>query len=147
MNRRPYKFTARKRAAFLKLLTEGQRRGAAAEAVGVTRQTAQQTYALESDFASQVDEAELAANEPVEDALYQAAVSGNVRAEEVWLYNRLPDRWKDQRNVSGSLNLRVIDVRKEAERLAKDLGLSVEQVLQEAGLLTVATQASVCSWP
>ena len=37
------------------------------------------------------------ANDLVEDALYQAAISGNVRAIEIWLYNRSPEKWADRR--------------------------------------------------
>lgn len=137
MSAKPYKFTARRREAFLALLRDGARRGAAADQVGVTRQTVRMAYQADPDFRAAVDQAEMDANEPVEDALYQAAIAGNVRAIEVWLYNRTGERWKDQRNVSGSLSLKVIDVRIEAQKLAKQYGLTMEQVLQEAGLLDV----------
>jgi hypothetical protein len=48
-------------------------------------------------FAEEVERAEMEANETVENALFEAAQSGNVVAIQVWLYNRMPDRWKDKR--------------------------------------------------
>jgi len=48
-------------------------------------------------FAAEVERAEMEANETVENALYEAALSGNVVACQVWLYNRTPERWKDKR--------------------------------------------------
>ena len=50
-------------------------------------------------FRDAVDQAEMDANECVEDALFAAAVGGNVTAQQVWLYNRAPERWKDRRNI------------------------------------------------
>ena len=38
-------------------------------------------------------------NDIVEDALFDAAESGNVTAIQVYLYNRVPERWSDKRNV------------------------------------------------
>jgi len=50
-------------------------------------------------FAEAMLEAELEANELVEQALYKTALGGNVTAQQVWLYNRDPARWSDKRNV------------------------------------------------
>ena len=102
MSRRVVKFNDRRKKEFLDALRTGSRRGAAAESVGVTRQTV--WYAMQDDtgFAEAVEQAEMDANELVEDALYQAAQSGNVVACQVWLYNRMPARWKDQRNMQVS---------------------------------------------
>lgn len=96
------KFGAVKRAAFLTALREGSRRGAAAEAVGISRETVRLAYNADPDFAAQVEQAEMDANEPVEDALYQAALAGNVVAAQVWLYNRMPERWQDRRRVDAT---------------------------------------------
>lgn len=85
---------------YLSALAQGQRRGVAARAAGVTRDTIVRWRRLDPDFAAAAEEAELDAHEQVEDALYQAAVSGNVTAIQVYLYNRLPDRWRDQRNLN-----------------------------------------------
>jgi len=88
----------------LELLREGSRRGTAAHAVGVTRQTVSEHKKRDPEFAALADDAEMDANEEVEDALYMAATSGNVVAAQVWLYNRWPDRWKDKRNIGVSVD-------------------------------------------
>jgi hypothetical protein len=51
------------------------------------------------EFAAAEQEAEMDATENIEDALYRAAIGGNVTAMQVWLYNRCPDRWRDRRNL------------------------------------------------
>lgn len=93
------KFSTLKRAAYLDLLRQGNRRGAAAEAVGVHRDTIRNTMIADPEFAAAVDAAEMDANEVVEDALFLQAKKGNTTAIQVWLYNRNPSRWKDQRNL------------------------------------------------
>jgi hypothetical protein len=98
-NGKPYKFDTHKKEKFLALLREGSRRGKAAKAVGVTRQTVAEHCRADPDFAAQVSTAEIVADELVEDALYTAAINGNVVACQVWLYNRQPERWKDRRAI------------------------------------------------
>jgi hypothetical protein len=93
----PYKFTAAKQQEYLDLLATGARRGAAAKAVGITRQMVNHHFQSNEDFAKAVDIAELSANEIVEDAMFRTAVDGNVTAQQVWLYNRDPDHWTDRR--------------------------------------------------
>lgn len=83
--------------AYLDALRQGARRGAAAQAAGVTRTTINEWKHDDPDFAAAEIAAELEANELVEDALFQAAVSGNVTAIQVWLYNRMGSRWADRR--------------------------------------------------
>jgi len=100
-----YKFTETKKAEFLSVLRDGSRRIAACQAIGIHHQTFVAHYKKSSEFAKQVDLAEMEANERVEDALYQAALSGNVTAIQVWLYNRMPDTWADKRQVSGKLEM------------------------------------------
>ncbi len=50
-------------------------------------------------FAEAVSEAESDAIGKVENALFEAAISGNVTAIQVYLYNRAPKRWTDKRNI------------------------------------------------
>jgi hypothetical protein len=95
-----YKMTPERVAKYLDSLRAGNRRGMAARAAGITRDTVWRWRRLDPDFAHDEAQAELDAHEDVEDALYQAAISGNVTAIQVWLYNRMPDRWRDQRNLS-----------------------------------------------
>jgi hypothetical protein len=42
------------------------------------------------EFKKAISQAELEANQKVENALFEAAMSGNVTAIQVWLYNRMP---------------------------------------------------------
>lgn len=93
------KLTAKRRELYLQALREGKRRGAAAREIGMTRQALWWVRQNDAEFGAAAEEAELEANEVIEDALYQAAQAGNVVAVQVWLYNRMPDRWRDQRNL------------------------------------------------
>lgn len=99
MAKDPIKFTDAKRQAYLDALSEqGLGRCAAAKAAGVSRETVSDYIKDHPEFADLRDEAELLANEKVESALFQAATTGkSVTAMQVWLYNRMPGRWKDQR--------------------------------------------------
>ena len=93
------KFGSNKKRVFLEALRGGARRGAAARSVGISRETIRLHMHKDDGFRNAVDEAETGANECVEDALFVAAVGGHVTACQVWLYNRMPDRWADRRNV------------------------------------------------
>jgi hypothetical protein len=95
--RGPYKFDAERKEAYLAELRKGTRRHAAARAVGISPSTVCLHIRDDEEFRRARDLAEQEANETVEDALYQAALSGNVVACQVWLYNRWPDRWADKR--------------------------------------------------
>lgn len=97
------KFDTLKREEYLQCISNGMRRGTAAKHVGVTRQTIFLHMQNDEVFKKAVSEAELDADEPVEDALYAAAKSGNVVAIQVWLYNRQPDKWADKRKVTTEL--------------------------------------------
>jgi len=70
---------------FLHHLRQGMRRGAAAELLGFSRMTVIDYIEEHPDFEKKVLDAEGEANEHVEEALYQAAVSGNVAAARAWL--------------------------------------------------------------
>ena len=113
MTIKSYKFTDNKKDEYLELLRQGGRRYASAKAVGVTPQTVNAHVKDDPNFAKAVDEAEVEANEQVEDALFMTATSGNVTAMQVWLYNRAPGRWTDKRQsehkVTGSLGIQIVD--------------------------------------
>lgn len=91
------KFNATKRAAYLEKLKEGGRRGASAQEIGIVYETVRAHLHSDPAFKIAVEDAEMEANELVEDALREAALAGNVVACQVWLYNRDPERWKDRR--------------------------------------------------
>lgn len=91
-----YKFTKKRRDEFLELLASGGRRMASARAVGVDPRTVERAMVSDESFRELVHRAEMEANEFVVDALYQAAVSGNVTAVTLWLTNRDRDHWVKQ---------------------------------------------------
>lgn len=96
---KPYKLTDKKKELYLDALRRGLRRGAAAESIGMKRWAIRRAAIADPEFAAAIEAAELDAVEAVEDALYDAALSGNVVAIQVVLYNRAPGRWADRRNL------------------------------------------------
>ena len=86
MRNKPRKrFTLAPQLEFLTHLRAGMRRGAAAELLGFNRMTVMDFIEDHPEFEKKVLDAEGQANEHVEEALYQAAVSGNVAAARAWL--------------------------------------------------------------
>lgn len=105
------KFDDIKRERFLGLLKEGGRRLSTCQAIGIDYKTFQRAMELDPAFGEAVSMAEATANEVIENALYKSAKGyyegegdqrryypGNVTAQQVYLYNRNPDKWKDARN-------------------------------------------------
>ena len=93
------KFDGSKKQIYLDLIREGKGRVLAAREIGVNIKTVDRHMASDSDFKKAVSLSETEVNQKVENALYEAAVSGNVTAIQVWLYNRDPKRWADRRNI------------------------------------------------
>lgn len=97
------KFDEIKRAEYLKLLRQGKNKSLAAHDAAVSCDTVQRYCNLNPEFQREVSKAEIAGAKlrvgRVEDALYEAAASGNVTAIQVFLYNRAADRWSDRRAV------------------------------------------------
>ena len=98
MSRRE-KFDAARKEVFLDLLRKGIRRTNACKKVGIHRDTFNAHVNKNPKFAEAVMQAEMDANELVEQALFNNALKGNVTAQQVWLYNRDPERWADKRNL------------------------------------------------
>ena len=96
---RKRKFDERRQGAYLNQIRDGMRRTRAAEAVGINYRTVYQERLNNPEFAEKERLAEMEACDVVEDALYNAAISGNIRAIEMWLYNRFPTRWTDKRDT------------------------------------------------
>lgn len=94
----PIKFTKERQEAYLDLLRKGIRRGAAARKIGLHRTTVTNYSNNHPKFAAAVVQAEMDANDLVEQAMFKSAIEGNVTAQQVWLYNRDPERWSDRRN-------------------------------------------------
>lgn len=101
-------FTKPLQEQYLDHLKNGMRRGAAAEVLGLPRKLVLDHIALHDDFEAKVIDAEAEATEHVEEALYQAAISGNVAAAKIWLDYKagrggLPERndgWDPNREMA-----------------------------------------------
>lgn len=100
--REPYKFTEEKQAEYLQLLADGGRRHASAYKIGITPANICAKRKSDPEFRKAMDLAERIANEHVESAMYKSAIKGNVTAQQVWLYNRMPNKWKDARGRDGA---------------------------------------------
>jgi len=94
------KFGKQRKETYIDALSKGLRKCRAAEEAGVSVQTVWRHRKTDPDFAEAEQGAEIQACDVVEDALYELAKSGNVRAIEVWLYNRNPDRWQYRRDAT-----------------------------------------------
>lgn len=92
-----YKFDDLKKATYVRLIRQGVRRVRAAEYVGVTYATVMEHFQRFPEFLADVNEAEMARVDEVEEALFESAIQGNVIAQQVVLYNRRSDEWADQR--------------------------------------------------
>ena len=93
----PSKFDFAKQDEYLKMRRLGVGKRRAAQSVGMTREGVRQHAKNHEDFALLDKQAPDHANEAIESALFQSALKGNVTAQQVWLYNRDPARWKDMR--------------------------------------------------
>lgn len=51
------------------------------------------------DMGQIIDTIESYKDQTVEEALYKNARTGNVTAQQVWLYNRVPSKWRDTKRV------------------------------------------------
>lgn len=78
-------FSPAKREQYLQHIREGVQRGAAADLVQLDRLKVREFIAKNRPFRILVEDAEVDATEHVQEALYQAAVSGNVAASKAWL--------------------------------------------------------------
>ena len=93
MSRKPYKFTAPRRALVLQAISEGKTRTAAMESLGLARQTLTMAMKRDPEFAALVEAAEMPVHEAVESALLKSAKGGNVTAQIFYLCNRAKERW------------------------------------------------------
>lgn len=110
------KFDSIKRKRYLDLLADGNTRYNSAYAAGVSHELVRQYRMATPGWKEEEGFAEALANGKVANALFQAALDGNVTAIQVWLYNRASDQWKDKRNVEhsgpsgGPIQLGIVEV-------------------------------------
>lgn len=81
---------------FVTLLRKGKLRFEACRQLEVTPTQVQYAYRNDPDFRADVDSALLEATEPIEGALYQAALAGEPWAVQKWLQHRDKERWGPQ---------------------------------------------------
>ena len=93
------KFDKQKKLRYLELLADGIGRVKASKDVGVHIVTVERHINKNQAFKDACSLAEMEADEEVENALFEAARSGNVPAAFGWLYNRRPEKWQDRRNL------------------------------------------------
>lgn len=113
----------------------GRTRTTAAAAAGVTPETVGLHRAADDVFRAMETQAELDRDGAVEGALRQAAVEKlNVPAIQTYLYNRMPEQWKDQRSVAvtGQVTLAALVESIEDEGLKDAEGVKVSDVAQPA---------------
>lgn len=100
--RKPKLFSKRKQKAYLELLSKGNRRMAAARAIGMDPRTVRRHAAKYSAFRDARDDAEMGALEMVEDTIYRRAQEGHVGAGIFILCNRDPKKWRDVKAIEMS---------------------------------------------
>ena len=99
------KFDKQKKIRYLELLADGIGRVKASKDVGIHIVTVERHLNKNQAFRDACSLAEMEADEEVENALFEAARSGNVAAAFGWLYNRQPDKWQDRRNSRAERSL------------------------------------------
>lgn len=104
---KPYKFDKEMQAKFCDCIARGLRISQAAQSCGINRSTYLDYYSADPEFKRAVDEAEEAATDRVENALFEAAVSGDVKAQTVWLFNRRKHSWSDSKNLKVDANIQA----------------------------------------
>ena len=125
MSRKPYKFTAPRRALVLKAISDGKTRSAAMESLGLARQTLTMAMKRDPEFAALVEAAEMPVHEAVESALLKSAKSGNVTSMIFYLCNRVPGRWQHVNQVRVDTK---IDVHVGAEQALQAKIMSMAQL-------------------
>lgn len=83
-----FTMTAEQQEEFLEHMRAGLRRGAAAYAMDLTRLQVADYIEADEEFRHRVEDAESEAHEHVEEAIYQAALSGSVAAARLWMNMR-----------------------------------------------------------
>lgn len=122
---RPSKFTPDRVERILTALRAGNTRMAAAAYAGVHRDTLADWMARHSAFSADVQKAEADAEVRHVANIAKAAQDGNWTASAWWLERRRHQDW-------GKVDRVEVNIRREAERLADELGLDATEILAEA---------------
>jgi len=98
--------------AILQSLSQGSSTVKACKAVDITPATFWNWRQDDKELDKQVNGVIASRTQIVEDALYMAAMKGNITAQIFWLKNRASDRWADKYDHSGKIDLtfKLLDV-------------------------------------
>lgn len=117
-------------SVFFKHLETGARVSEAAKRAGMEYKTVRSRYRADPEFRERWDLAEAQAAEPVENALYDAAVNGNVPGALAWLGKRSPERWPNDKIQIETKNVYELDA---SDRIGNIISL-MAQLQQRAEL-------------
>lgn len=124
---------------YLGCIRTGDLRYEAARSVGVTPRHVQLFAANHPEFADALADAEAEAAEPIERAVYEAAVAGEEWAVKLWLGRRQKDRWGETK-AAGTTNNIVIVTADELADLEARLA-SRQRELSSGGALIVDAES------
>lgn len=85
---------------FFKLIEKGARPSEACKQAGVTMNGYYTKMREDPEFKERMVQAEAIASEPIEEAVKEAAIGGNVQAQKLWLEKRSPDRWPSDKRLT-----------------------------------------------
>jgi len=120
----PYttKIREKKKKAALESLAKGSSINQACKAAQIDKTTLWRWRKKSKKFNDKVLTILDSRTQTVEDALYKAAIDGDVKAQIFWLKNRGYDRWRDryEQNLGGNLNFKIISAVPRPEEMKKE---------------------------
>lgn len=99
------KFEKELQTEFCNCISRGLRVSHASAACGISRSTFYRHLETDPEFKLAYEDAEETANDNVEHALYTAAMEGDVKAQQIWLYNKRRNAWADSKNIKLDANV------------------------------------------
>lgn len=116
---------------YIRNLIKGNRVSEAAKAAGLNYRQIVNRRKVDPDFIELEMQAEQQAAEPVENALYEAAISGNVPAAIKWLEKRASQRWPGDKVQVEQKNVLELDATDNVKNIIELMGK-----LQQRGAIT-----------
>lgn len=106
---RPSSFDERLIAPLLLAAEKGAKDEELAAALGVSTRTFSRWKSAHPDFCQALKNSKSAADDLMEESLYEAGLAGNTTAQIFWLKNRRPAEWRDVHkiDVSGTVKLEL----------------------------------------
>lgn len=129
---RPSKRTPEREARIAEALRAGNTRKAACAYGGISQSQFAEWLARFHDFRDTIEKAEADAEVRAVAQIATAAQAGTWQAAAWWLERRRPDDYGRRDRIE-------VTVRRQAEKMAADLGLDVEELLAEAEMIVAGT--------